>query len=259
MQKVQSLNKYKNSESPVLSVYLGNSEKKSPSVKTLLSQFHSLIHEKLNREEQDKFRLDISKIEAYLEELFDSRGKRSVVFFSAGKGLFEVLDFEFFLPTFCVISNATYLKPINKAFGIHDRYLVLLADRKRARLFTVHLGEIEEHEDVFGEFVPQKVRQINKAWMREDKILRHIEDHLHRHLSLIAQKTAEFIRNKNIHFVVIGGHREFFSKIKKLLPPFLSRKVLGEFVTELNIPLNVVFLQSKKIAANASSRNEQPA
>ena len=47
---------------------------------------------------------------------------------------------------------------------------------------------MEKHKDVLDESVPQNVKQINAAWAREDKISRHIDDHLNRHLKLITEK-----------------------------------------------------------------------
>lgn len=194
------------------------------------------------------FRKDIERISRYLLEFWDTRGKRSIAFFSAGEKLWKVLDFEFHLPPLCLVSNSPYLKPIINAQQDYKKYLVLLVDRKKARLFTVHLGNIEEHREISNSIVPQRVRQINKAWMRQDKIFRHIEDHLHRHLELIFNWTREFVKKNNVAFIIIGTHEELLPRIKKQLPKMLSNLVLGFFMTELNIPLNKVFLQSKKIA-----------
>lgn len=248
-EKIKKLREYKKN-SKVLSIYLGENEKKSPSSRYFVTEFKSLIVKNLTLKEQKIFKNDIEKIKKYLQEFYDSHGKRSIVFFTSGDSLWEVFEFEFPLPDFCGVSETPFLEPIIKAIKDHKKYLVLLADHKRARLFTVHLGVIEEHEDIFGIYVPQKVRQIHEAMMREDKILRHIEDHICRHLKFIAQKTEEFAQNKNIHFIIIGGHEELIPKIKKHLPYPLSKKIKGSFVTELNIPINDIYLKSKKVAKN---------
>lgn len=245
---IEKLNIFKNHQ--VLSVYLGNEGKKAIASSALLTEFNSLIHNSLNKDQQKMFKDDIKKIEFYVRELYDTRGKRSVVFFTSGKNLWEVLELEFYLPTLCSIFDSPYIKPITNAFKEQKKYLFLLVDRQKARLFTIHLGNIEEHEEVFGQHVPQKVRQINEAWKREDKILRHIDDHLRRHLKFIAEKTSEFAKNKHINFIVLGGHRELFSKIKKHLPHHLAKKVLDAFVSELNLPINDLFLKSREVTRN---------
>ncbi|MCL4417156.1 MAG: hypothetical protein M1365_10730 [Actinobacteria bacterium] len=130
----------------------------------------------------------------------------------------------------------------------HHKYLVLLADREKARLFTVHLGKIAEQKDFFnkGE-VPQNVKAKKIDYGREDKIFRHIEQHLHYHLQMIAKKTREFIQGKNIRFIILGGHKEMLPKIKKHLLYPANKMVKGKFVTELNIPLADILKHSKKI------------
>ncbi len=155
--KIKQLQKITNAPYPILSVYLGTAEKKTFHANVVVSQFHSLIHQSLSKDDQKTFRKDIDRIISFLKEQYDSRGKRSIAFFSAGENLWEVLDFEFYLPPLCIILHAPYLKPILEALDTYTKYLVLLVDHKKSRLFTVHLGEIEEHKDVFNGNVPQKV------------------------------------------------------------------------------------------------------
>ena len=248
---IRKLLSYKNSSYPTLSVYLGvaGARDKKSSLKTMLmTQFHSLIHQ-LSSSEKKVFREDLRRIEEYLEDSFDTRGTRSVVFFTAGRNLWEVLSFEFYLPNLLKVSNSCYLSPLVDDVKRHKKYMVILVDRKKARFFIVYLGEIVEHEDVVDQAVPQNVRKIHEAWKRKDKIFCHIEEHLHRHFKMIASVAESLVRNNNdIHFIIIGGHEENIHKLKKHLSGALQKKVLGEFITELNIPLNDVLLESKRVA-----------
>ena len=132
----------------------------------------------------------------------------------------------------------------------NSRYMVLLADRKKAIIFTFVNGQIEDHDTLSVDDVPQNVRANERDFFgRSDIIFRHIEDHLHRHLKLVAKMATEFARGKHINFILIGGHLEMFEKIKKHLPKNLQDKVIGEFVAELNIPLDKI-LAIAKVAAD---------
>ncbi|OGD86931.1 hypothetical protein A2870_00400 [Candidatus Curtissbacteria bacterium RIFCSPHIGHO2_01_FULL_41_11] len=253
---LKKLNTFINPRFPILSVYLGASQKKTPPQSQLRSMFHSQIHQNLNGEEQKAFKNDLARIDDYLNTSYDSRNKRSIAFFSAGKNLWETLEFEFHVPPLCVVSSSPYTHPITKALDRYKPYLVLVADRKKARLFTVSLGRIQEHKDIFNAEVPQRVKHGDDTWDQQDKIMRHIEDHLHRHLKFIAQETKEFVKNHPVNFVIVAGHKDIIPKIKKHLTYPLNKIVLGEFVTELNIPLNEVFLHSKKIAQRINDRLE---
>ncbi len=117
------------------------------------------------------------------------------------------------------------------------RYLVLLADREKARMFIVKEGKIEEQKEVLDNSVPQNVKAKKIDFGRDDKIFRHIEQHLHYHLQLIAQAALEFSKGKGISFIILGGHKELIPKMKSHLLYPLNKMVKGEFVTELNIPL----------------------
>lgn len=129
-----------------------------------------------------------------------------------------------------------------------EKYLVLLVDREKARLFTVRLGKIEENQGFLDLRVPQKVKAKKTDWGRDDKIFRHIEGHLKDHLQMVARKAGEFIIGKNIHFVILGGHRELLPKMRTVLPYPVNKMVKGQFISELNIPVNDVFLKSKEQA-----------
>lgn len=237
---------------PVFSVYLGSDGKAAPTADLLSAEFHSLIHQNLSAVQRNKWQRDIKKIEDFLHQFISSSNTRSYVFFTSGKNLWQVLNFEFFLPPLCKISNFPYMKPLEEAVEKYRKYLVVLADREKARLFTVHLGKIEESKDIFNGDVPQKVKAKKTDYGRDDKIFRHIEDHLHRHLQVIAKATKDFTKGKNIHFIILGGHKELLPKIKEHLPYPLKGKVKGEFITELKVPLNEVLLKSKRIASKVN-------
>ena len=83
---------------------------------------------------------------------------------------------------------------------------------------------------------------------------RYFEDQLRQHLEAIAQMTKKFAQDKNYNFIILGGHEELLPKMKALLPYPLNRHLVGEFVTELNLPLNDIFLQTKKIAFNLNQK-----
>ena len=245
---VENLKKFQNSKFPILTIYLSNVSKEAPSARLLLSQFHSLISHNLSAEEQKLFKKDLNRIEKYLREIYDKRGKRTVVFFSAGKKLWKILDFEFYLPPLMTVSYSPYIGPVTEALQAYKAYLVLLADREKIKIFTVRLGKIEEQKEIYDGQVPQKVKHGDNTWDAQDKIFRHIEDHLNRHLKLIAGAAEGFVKNNGISFIIIGGHKEMFPKIKRHLPYPLNKMVIGEFVTELNIPLNEILKKSKLVA-----------
>lgn len=135
-------------------------------------------------------------------------------------------------------------------------YLILLVDRKRTKMFTLIDGAVEDKADFDDDQVPKKVKHGNDTWDSQDKIFRHIEEHLHRHLLLVGQHVAEFGRKNHISEIIIGSHKPLFAKIEKHLPYPFCHKVKGRFVTELKAPFNEILhraLQSiDQIEANTT-------
>ena len=124
-------------------------------------------------------------------------------------------------------------------------YMVLLADRKRAQMFMLSNGVVGYSKEFINEHVPQKVKHGDDTWDAQDKIMRHIEDHLHRHLQHVAKVADTFAKKNHISGLIIGGHKELFGKIRKHLSYPLNKKMKGTFVTELKAPFNEVLKRAK--------------
>lgn len=118
--------------------------------------------------------------------------------------------------------------------------MVLLVDRKNASMFILTQGAVGQVKKCKEGYVPQKVKHGDDTWDAQDKIFRHIEDHLHRHLSHVAREADIFAKENHIALLIIGSHKPLFPKIKKHLPASLLQKVKGTFVTELKAPFNEV-------------------
>lgn len=236
----------------MLSVYLGSSDKRTPDPDFLIAQLHSLVHHNLSEKQRNQWQKDIARIEKYLHQSTNKSNVRAYVFFSSDD-FWQVFNFEFFMQPLLKISKERYLDQILKALNKYQKYLILLADREKARLFTVHLGRIEEHKDIFVGEVPQNVKAKKIDWGRDNKIFRHIEQHLHYHLQFIAKAVLSFSQNKGIQFIILGGHREMIPKLRAHLFYPLNKMVKGEFVTALNIPKDHILEKSKIIATGLSS------
>lgn len=128
----------------------------------------------------------------------------------------------------------------------NKKYMVLLVDRNRANMFTLLDGVVGKKEVLTDDDTPQKVKHGDDTWDSEDKIFRHIEDHLHRHLQKVGKHAFTFAKENRTAGLIIGGHKPLFSKVEKNLPAALSKKVTGTFVTELKAPFGEILKRAKK-------------
>lgn len=108
--------------------------------------------------------------------------------------------------------------------------------------------------------MPQKVKHGDNTWDAQDKINRHIQVHLHEHLNSLAERVKKYVKENPIDAILVGGHKDLHEKVKEHLPYPLSRKVIGNFVTGLKLPLNVISqkalneierLETKRLGVNA--------
>lgn len=123
--------------------------------------------------------------------------------------------------------------------------MVMLVDRKRALLFTILNGHVQRRKEFVDGHVPQNVKHGDDTWDAQDKIFRHIQNHLHWHLNLIAKKAVVFAGNDSIYGVIIGSHKPLFSNIVKHIPYPLSRKVKGTFVTAFKVPFGEIIKRAE--------------
>lgn len=145
----------------------------------------------------------------------------------------------------CGLNSEKTKKKTDAAKKNPKKYMVFLVDRKQAKMFTLLDGVVLRHEEFVSGTVPQKVKHGDDTWDSQDKIFRHIEDHLHRHLADSSKRAAAFAKNDHITGWIIGGHRTLFPKIKKHIPYPYSRKIKGEFVTELKAPFGEILKRAK--------------
>jgi peptide subunit release factor 1 (eRF1) len=250
---INSLKSYERSNFQIMTVYLSDAGMRAPSGEYLLSQFHSLVHRYLDKAMRIEFAEDIDRIQKSLRE--HTPKARSLVIFSAGDKLWRVVSLEFALPASLTISTSPHLDPLLQALPQYSRYLVLLVDREKARMFTVEQGEMINHAEYIGDNVPQKTKSTGRDFAvgGSDASFRYNEVLLQRHIDKAAQAVAKFTRSQTVHFVIIGGHSEMFKRVAASLPPGLRSKVLNNFVTEINIPLNDIMIESKKIAATVTN------
>lgn len=136
----------------------------------------------------------------------------------------------------------------NKVAKKDNKYLVLIIDKKKAKLFMVHSGgAVERMEEFVDGIVPKKVKHGDDNWDAQDKIFRHIEDHLYKHLELIAQKARSYAEKETIAGILIGGNSQLFPKIKEHLPYPIHGKVRGTFLADLKAPFNKILERIKAL------------
>jgi hypothetical protein len=89
------------------------------------------------------------------------KGKAALVVVHPETRLRELVQIDLPFPVSVHWRRGAFLRPVVEAMDEHERYGVVLTDNQRARLFTVVMGELTEHDDLFSE-TSQRTRRCGR-------------------------------------------------------------------------------------------------
>lgn len=122
--------------------------------------------------------------------------------------------------------RGAFLRPIVEAMDEHERYGVVLTDNKRARLFTVYMGELTEHEDLFSE-TARRTRAVGpdqwRAQKRHDS--RHKED-VASHAKRVIDAMHDLSLTAPFDRLIVAGPPQATGQLVRLLPKRLRGKLV---------------------------------
>ncbi len=242
---LKELSTITHTETPVVSLYLNVTPPHNHH-----TEINSLIHttlremkenEKFDEEEIEKVKTVLEELERYIvEELQNHENTRMIVIFSNGKELREEFWLPIAIPSQLSVNYHPYTRPLTLLLDKYHRYGILLSNSRDARLFTLYLGEIEDHTDMlFQDYVPDRV-QVNlsmsasrgegiRSGLGGQRVQRHIEDHIHQHLKNAAEKTFELYKTKGFEHLILGGPEDkSIPWLKDHLHSYLQDRVIGE-------------------------------
>jgi len=261
LKTVKELNNFRGDGDYVVSLYLDVDGRKFPRKQAYERELKDLVHQAkkewlkrrdLSHSQREFLKKDLEAIDQFVRLKFIRKKRKGLAIFScSARDFWQVYPLPVSLPSCLIIDNIPYTKPLTTVLDEYERYCTVVVDRRKARIFTVYLGEIEEHSGVFEDDVPNKVKAGEWAALRESKISHHIEDHVHRHLKNVAQKTLKFFKENDFHRLIIGGHREIIPKFEKHLPDYLRKRVAGHFLAKPEVSLKDILEESLRLASSS--------
>jgi len=134
--------------SPVLSVYLDTDQSQEINIErgfeVVLKDMLREIRQKLDKEARQEFDADAERLRQFVEEYHDVK-RGLVIFCDASEGFLWTRELNVRVRNSPRWNDTPYLRPLIEILDEYERYAVVLTDRKKARFFTIYLGEIEEY------------------------------------------------------------------------------------------------------------------
>jgi len=245
------------SGSPVLSLYLDVDQSKAIN---LHRKFQAACHDmlrsiaaRLQGAELEEFQADAARVQEHVF-CIEPSGRGVIVFADDSRGFFWSRAVQVPLRNNARWSDTPYVKPLLALMDDYERYGIVLADKRRGRLFTVFMGEIVEHEDFLA---PLPVRRIKAPGMdqmfSEHRFQNRAETHTHLHLKNVAESLDRLVDRYGFDRILIGGPVESTSELQQLV----SKRVRGRLVDRISLPVTANIARVLEEALQTGERVER--
>ena len=211
--------------------------------------------ESLDKNVRKKVKPDMEKIESNIFLNKRNFKKGIALLSSTESGFWKEFHLAIGLKNEIVVDKTPYMKPLLDVLDRYQRYAVMLVDKEFARLFVMHLGEIEEYKEVFTENIPGKHKKGGWFSLEQKSFERHIDYHVDLHLKDVIQQLKALISAGDIGRLVVGGSEEALSKTKSLFTKQMSDKIIGTF--NINMVANINEVMSKVQTVLEKYENEE--
>lgn len=219
-------------ESPVISVYLNVDQSRAANLNrgfevVLKNMLRSMEQQLDDEHKRREFAADAESVHRFVSE-YDPKARSLVIFCDQSDGFFWRGELNTPLVDDVQWSGTPHVRPLLQALREFERYGVIVADRARARLFTVFLGEIQEHREVFapGEIKHTKTAGTDHIWS-QTRFQRKADGHARWHLKHVAESMDHLASFYAFDRLVLAGPLGATSELYRLLPKRLRSGVVS--------------------------------
>jgi peptide chain release factor subunit 1 len=179
-------------------------------------------------------RSDLNRILVLAESLHGNQARAKAIFACGQRNFWR----EFDLPpqlaaTQLFVNRQFYLKPLAQILGAQPRLWAAIVDRQRARFFDLRLDELQEREGLFRTPPVRQGRSDGFAGYDGGHTQRRVEDEARHHFKAVAEHLKEGLERGCFENLIIGCHDTNWHEFEMQLHPYVRKRVLGRFSTEV--------------------------
>ena len=184
--------------------------------------------------------------------IYNPRGRGLAIFSCAARSFLQVHHLSVPIADSVAFERKPDIGPLIAVLDDYDRYAVALVDKARARLFTIHLGAVEEQQQMY-EDIPQKHDQ---GGMSQNRLQRQHEEHVHWHLKDVVERLERLARERHIDRLVLAGPVEAVSELRSMLPRALADRLVDVANLEFHSASDDVLAKTLEIEQRAERELE---
>ena len=251
--EIDQLARFDGGGARVLSTYLdldpGRQARRSYRVafKDLVAELRETLDEPARRE----LARELVPTTAWLENQVP-QGK-GLAIFSSAPGLFRAYFLPVRVEDHIAFDPRPDIAPLLGVIDDHERYAVALVDKRRARLFSVYLGAIEESE-AFKDFV---FHHHDQGGISQSNFQRHHEAHVYRHLKKVVEHLKQLYRRRDFDRLILAGPEEPTSELRRLLPRGLARQLMAVIPAETTVGAAEILEKTMEVERRIESEAEE--
>lgn len=246
--ELQELLEFQTEGGTILSLYLDTDlsqqakERVRLVLRDLLDRVSNRIHE-----------ADRQRVEKFFDFEYDWQSKGVVIFSSQEEGLWRAYPLSVPVSNGVFAFSRPYIKPLTDLLEEYGRYGVVLVDREGARMFLVHLGVIQEQDEVTG----QDLRRHKQGGWAAQRYQRRVDKQAEQNLKLVAKATSAFCESGQCKRLIIGGSDETVAQFTEMLPKALRRKVVATISMDMTASPAQVLEASSQVIQDEQRRYEE--
>jgi peptide chain release factor subunit 1 len=223
--------------SPVLSVILDIDQSKASNLdrrfEASLENMLRSIEERLDETQLNHFSADAERVRQYVSGL-EPPAKGLAVLCDESENFFWSREINVPVRNKARWSDTPYVLPLLQILDEHERYGVVLVDKAYARLFTVFIGEIQEHYEALAPAPVSRIKTTGTDHMlSEDRFQYKAAMHVHWHLKDVAEKLEKLVDQCGFDRLLLAGPVEATAELQRLLP----KRVRSRVVERLSLPV----------------------
>jgi peptide chain release factor subunit 1 len=247
-------------DSPVLSVYLDVDQSRASNLKrkfeVSLKDMLRSIESQLGENQLKSFSADARRVEQFVSD-FEPKAKGLIIFSDDSENFLWVREVNAPIQNKARWSDTPYILPLLETLDEYERYGVALVDRAHARLFTVFMGEIEEHREALA---PAEVRKIKTAgtdhMLSQMQFQRKADMHVLWHLKHVAEMMGKMVDRYRFDRLVLAGPVEATSELYHLLSKRLHARAVGRVALSVKASEREVLEETLKFERQVERQNE---
>ena len=241
---------------PIVSLYLSLSPQKRLRrawAVALKSMARDALESQPTSISADAASAEIEKIERMLGEQIPDLERGVAVFSCQSIDLWWLVPVPLQIRNRLEIGRRPFLRPLVRILDEHDQYVVVLLDKRRARLFVGQQGSIFEVLDLWEDTPPH---QKQGGWSQM-RFQRQHDAHVMWHASAVAHATSLLIERFSAQHLLVSGTQEALVEYKEQLPALAADRLDGTFSVPIDTPAKEIREAIQPLRQEVEAREEE--